>query len=102
MKPSIVMMLSAILLTSACAAPQPEPTPTSKPNPTDTPVPSPTPGLSGTVLPELVLDLTDKANPFEAPYGIAISSDGKVYINDAGNSRVMVFDSAGAWIEAWD
>src|SRR5690349_6483317 len=102
MKPTTIVILSAILLTSACAAPPPEPTPTSKPMPTETPNPSPTPGLSGTVLPELVLAITNESSPLKDPYGVAISPSGKVYVNDAGNSRVLAFDSAGTLLETWD
>ncbi len=102
MKPTAVMILSAILFTSGCAATQPASTPTPKPTSTDTPVPSPTPGLSGTVLPDPVLEITNETSPLKAPYGVAIGSGGRVYVNDAGNSRVLVFDNAGTLVEEWN
>lgn len=36
------------------------------------------------------------------PYGIAINSLGNLYVTDAGNGRVLVFDSAGNLLSTWD
>lgn len=83
MKPTAVMILSAILFTTGCAAQQPASTPTPEPKPTDTPVPSPTPGLSGTVLPDLVIEITNETSPLKTPYGVATGPGGRVYVNDA-------------------
>src|SRR5687767_3417948 len=100
MKSTIV--LSIILFTSACAAQQPASTATSKPIPTHTPAPSPTAALLGTVLPQLVLEITNPTSPLRTPYGIAVGPNGRAYINDAGNSRILVFDTAGTLIEEWN
>lgn len=34
------------------------------------------------------------AGEFQMPYGVAVDREGNIYVNDRGNSRVQVFDSA--------
>ena len=35
------------------------------------------------------------------PAGVAVGDKGRVYVADAGNARVQVFDSIGNWIAEW-
>ena len=36
------------------------------------------------------------------PYGIAINSEGNIYVTDVGNGRVLIFDGSGNLTSAWD
>ncbi|MBN1316817.1 MAG: TIGR03663 family protein, partial [Anaerolineales bacterium] len=37
----------------------------------------------------------------QAPRGIAIGSDGLIYVADAGNNRIQVFNSDGSFVRTW-
>jgi DNA-binding beta-propeller fold protein YncE len=45
--------------------------------------------------------LGDAPSRFRDPAGVAVGSRGEVYVADAGNGRVQVFDSIGNWKAAW-
>lgn len=36
------------------------------------------------------------------PYGVAVNSQGNIYVSDMGNDRVLIFDAAGKRIDTWD
>jgi DNA-binding beta-propeller fold protein YncE len=38
---------------------------------------------------------------FNLPHGIAVDSEGRVYVADRENSRIQVFDASGRFIEEW-
>jgi peptidylamidoglycolate lyase len=42
-----------------------------------------------------------KSGQFNLPHGIAVDSEGRVYVADRGNARVQVFDSEGRFISEW-
>src|SRR5512147_506772 len=92
--------LSITLLLSGCSTPLLPPA--LAPTMTAPPPPTPTTGPEGAFTPELVLDITNESDPLKTPYGIALDSTGKIYVNDAGNSRVLVFDNNGTQLAKWD
>ncbi len=103
MKPlGFSIVLSLILFTTGCAAETPDPTPTPQPSPTNTPPPTSTPQLQGPITPEILLTLDNDPDRMKDPYGIALDSSANLYVNDAGNSRVLVFDKAGKLLAKWD
>lgn len=36
------------------------------------------------------------------PYGVAVNSEGNIYVSDMGNDRVLIFDAAGKLVDKWD
>ena len=38
---------------------------------------------------------------FNAPYGVAVAPDGRVYVADALNHRIQVFSAAGTFVDTW-
>ena len=52
--------------------------------------------------PELLFEITNDPDGMKDPYGIAINSAGRIYVTDAGNSRVLVFDGEGKLLSKWD
>src|ERR1044071_6365839 len=103
MKPlGFSIVLSLILFTTGCAAEAPDPTPTPQPSPTNTPLPTSTTQPQGPVTPELLLTLDNDPDRMKDPYGVALDSSDNLYINDAGNSRVLVFDKSGTLLAKWD
>ncbi len=45
--------------------------------------------------------LGDEPARFRDPAGVAVGARGRVYVADAGNRRVQVFDALGNWIRVW-
>jgi DNA-binding beta-propeller fold protein YncE len=48
-----------------------------------------------------LLLLTGDGQPFKGPEGVALGPAGDIYVMDAGNSRIVKFDSAGQPLLAW-
>jgi DNA-binding beta-propeller fold protein YncE len=46
-------------------------------------------------------ELGDAPARFRSPAGVAVGGGGRVYVADAGNRRVQVFDSVGNWVASW-
>jgi DNA-binding beta-propeller fold protein YncE len=88
----LLMLVSLALIVSACQAQPPALTDTASPVP-----PTPTEELIMIKPPELehIRSLNGGDTPFDAPYGVDVSADGQVYVFDAKNQRVRVFDNAG-------
>jgi len=38
---------------------------------------------------------------FEKPWGVAVASDGSVYVSDWGNERIQKFTSEGVFVSKW-
>jgi hypothetical protein len=95
---SIVWTL--ILFAAGCAKDAPASTSTPEPPPTNMPIPTPPP--QGLIGPEIILDINNDPDLLKDPYGIALDSSDNIYINDAGNSRVLVFDKGGKLLAKWD
>jgi|SRR5215204_5448201 len=38
---------------------------------------------------------------FDRPRGIAVDSDGNVYVADSGNNRIQKFNSTGVFLDKW-
>ena len=107
----VTVFLLAAILTGGCAAstPAPELPAAVEPESTSTPTPAvapttdaPTPTATPITNPESILVIKDSNDPMKSPYGVAINSKGKIYVNDAGNNRVLIFDGAGALLAKWD
>ncbi len=45
--------------------------------------------------------LGDAPTRFRDPGGVAVGPEGRVFVADAGNGRVQVYDAIGNWIAAW-
>jgi len=102
MKKLLVSALLIALFMNGCSTA----TPISKPDPAPTvtaqPLPTSTTEPAGAMVPELVFEIRNGSDPLHTPYGIALDSSGRIYVNDAGNSRVLVFDEAGTLLTKWD
>ena len=94
-------LLAVLILISGCAPAAPASIPTSQLLPTETPIPTPLPtataAVVGPLTPEKLFEFDNAPDPFKDPYGIAIDSSGNLYVNDAGNSRVLIFDAGPRW-----
>jgi tripartite motif-containing protein 71 len=88
--------------TTATQSPTPLQTLTPAPVHTQTPAPIQTQSPTPTALPvEFSWKITGDPNLFNAPVGVAIDSQGDVYVMDVGNSRVQKFDSSGKFLMMW-
>ena len=43
----------------------------------------------------------DQPGQFDTPHGIALDTEGRVYVADRSNSRVQVFDGSGKFLAQW-
>ncbi len=75
-----------------------EPTVTATIEPTKEATMTPTPEPTFTEL----LSIEDAPDSLNAPYGIAVDSQDNLYVFDAGNGRLLKFDSNGSLIQTWD
>jgi tripartite motif-containing protein 71 len=103
MKPiGLFLLLTGILIASGCAPTAPASTPTPKLVAINTPLPTSTPKPSGSLALEVAFQFNNTPDRLTDPYGIALDSAGNIYINDAGNSRVVIFDGEGNFLSKWD
>jgi DNA-binding beta-propeller fold protein YncE len=69
------------------------------------PIPTPTPMLSLTPVPtpsEVQWGTEGNRNgQFISPNGVAVASDGSVYVADRGNHRIQMFTSDGVFLDDW-
>jgi DNA-binding beta-propeller fold protein YncE len=89
-----------VFAAAGCATLTPLPSPESVVPPT--PVPTEIPMEEKPMTPDVLLEITNDPDSMKDPYGVAVNSSGNIYISDAGNSRVLVFDPAGVLLAAWD
>lgn len=47
-------------------------------------------------------DITISEDSMKDPYGIAVNSKGQIFVTDAGNHRVLIFDDKGTLTSKWD
>jgi tripartite motif-containing protein 71 len=103
-----LLIVIALVVVTACA-PQSVPTfaisATAKPTiaqPTATALPTLTiteQPIEGPV--EQVWSITGVPNAFNTPDGIAVDTQGNLYVMDSGNSRIQKFDGDGSLITKW-
>lgn len=76
--------------------------PTATPEATQTSQPTIRTSREPAFLPaEFVWKITGDPNPFSRPIGVAVDTDGNIYVMDAGNSRVQKFDHNGRFLLMW-
>ena len=91
-----VLFLSAVLLTACGTAEEPVvPTSTAVP-------PTQIPTIEATVTPEKPFEIKLSEDSMKDPYGVAINSLGHIYVSDAGNNRVLIFDAQSNLLAKWD
>ena len=98
MRRIVFISLSVVFFLGACGGIVSTPTPVSIP--TSTPEPTQTP--EAVMTPELIFEITNGKDGLKDPYGVAINSEGRIYVTDAGNSRVLIFDAEGKLLSKWD
>lgn len=49
-----------------------------------------------------VVEITNGRDGMRNPYGVAVSSNGHMYVADSGNHRILVFDTKGGLVQRWD
>ena len=100
---SLFLMLCVAQIVSACGAstPMAEPTdlpttiPTAEPKATFAPEPTAVPAL------EFVQSIVGNPNPLSKPVSVALDAQDNLYVLEAGNSRVQVFDPSGQFVRMW-
>jgi len=93
-----IIVLSFTLFFSACNETTPIPSLFHEP----TSIPKPTPTQEAAMMPELLFEITNTPDKMKDPYGIALNSEGSIYVTDAGNGRVLVFKGDGTFTSKWD
>lgn len=56
---------------------------------------------TGEFTPVQTISLIDRPGTFDSPTGIAVDSDGRVYVADSRHHRIQVFDSNGTFLSQW-
>jgi hypothetical protein len=82
------------------------PTPTPMPTATPTPAPTPMPTAAPTPAPSVVFvrkwgTLGSEDGEFWFPKGVAVASDGSVYVADTENMRIQKFTPEGVFVSKW-
>ena len=90
--------------TETAVPPTSTPLPTNTPQPSPSPTPTEEPTMTSTPEPMFVELFQIKNNPdaFKQPYGIAVDSMDNLFVFDAGNGRLLKYDSDGNFLQLWD
>src|SRR5215211_5570873 len=100
MKRIALWLLLGMLFLTACGGTAATQIPVFVATTTSTPASTQTP--EGDPVPVLLLEITNDPDLLKDPYGVAVNSEGKIYITDAGRSRVLIFDNTGKLLSKWD
>jgi DNA-binding beta-propeller fold protein YncE len=100
MKRKSLFSVALLLVIVACNSNMPAATPMPiQFSPTAAVIPSTHEGSAGSV--EFVWSMTGEPNRFDAPSGLATDIQGNLYVLDAGNHRIQVFDANGRFVTMW-
>ena len=69
---------------------------------TETAEPIQIPTTVETEITEQLLEIELTEDRMKDPYGVAVNSQGHIYVSDMGNDRVLILDENGALIGKWD
>lgn len=93
---AIALLVLAILLAGCAPTATPMPPTATPAPPTSTPLPSPIPGPVS-----FVWKITGDPESFNSPTGLALDSQGNLYVFDVGNARVLMYSSDGKLLTHW-
>ena len=106
MKRTIILGLVLAWIVAACGNPAPSSVVTAPVLTTGTALPATaillTPTQETSVSPvEFVRSISSEPNAFDTPADLAVDAQGKLYVLDAGNDRIQVFDPEGKFVRMW-
>lgn len=106
-KRHVLLFLMVFILTGCGGSPNQSNVTTEEPSSESSTEPTMAPTTESTtqVSFEKAYEITEIAladDGMKDPYGVAINSQGHIYVSDMGNDRVLIFDAAGKRIGTWD